>query len=583
MSRFAIASGAALLLFGCANVPPPTPITPVAAPAPKAIPANVEAKPIQFRRIVVKMARGAPMGTLSAGYLCIPNSPITYKGGTFVINDEEFTDIFREELTKAKFPVVGDPSSLFEDPSELRAELIVAGLVTDMKTNVCVSVGSTYKGEAALTVEWQVFSRSERRVVHKVTTRGTGRVDEFTANGQNIVYHRAFSVATRALLADDGFHQLVTTGRPVNAPAAETVEASFTLQPRERVTGPIAARMPEIQSAVVTVISGRGHGSGFFISNDGYALTNAHVVGDAKSVKLKLASGREVDGDVVARNRKRDVALIQAKDTGFVALPLASGDIAVGNEVYAIGSPLTQQLAATVTRGIVSGHRTVNELRFLQSDVTVQQGNSGGPLTDASGNVVAMTVWGVAPRGTTIGLNFFIPIDEALRGINIDRTEAKTDRRDANQARMVAVNRPVAPPAPPTAAPASQPTQVASVTPPPPPPERPSLEGNYRASLPAETFAGVGILPLSITVHGSQISGYGTAASGRTWHCRLSGSMGGAGDALVRMECSGGGWNPLVLDFSGLFGPDPEESNAVIGRTRFQTAQGRSGEVVWRR
>ena len=63
-------------------------------------------------------------------------------------------------------------------------------------------------------------------------------------------------------------------------------------------------------------------------------------------------------------------------------------------------------------------------MRYIQSDVGVQRGNSGGPLTDASGNVIGMTVFGVSARGATVGLNFFVPIEEALSSVGIDRVEA---------------------------------------------------------------------------------------------------------------------------------------------------------------
>ena len=76
--------------------------------------------------MVVRLNRGTRIGTISGGYLCIPAGDLTWKGGRVIINDDELTTVFREELVKANYPVVGDPNALFEDASEWRAELLVA-------------------------------------------------------------------------------------------------------------------------------------------------------------------------------------------------------------------------------------------------------------------------------------------------------------------------------------------------------------------------------------------------------------------------------------------------------------------------
>lgn len=389
----AAACGLSLTVAGCVTTAPPTPIASAPNLAPRPIATGTEAKPIQFRRIVVKMARGTTFGSLQGGYLCVPHGELTWKRGQVIINDDELTDVFREELTKANYPVVGDPSALFEDASEWRAELLVAGLVTDMKANLCVGPGGS-KGEAGMTVEWQIFSRLDRRIVHKVTTRGVGKIGEFSNKGYDAVFHLAFGQATRALLADEGFHKLVAQGSSGARP--DIRETDFRLSPRAPVGGPITTRMAEVQGSVATIFAGPGQGSAFFISSDGYALTNAHVVREAKFVKLKIATGREILGEVVATNVGRDVALIKSQETGINPLPIAIGELPIGNDVYAIGSPFTERLASTVTRGIISAYRTEDGARLIQSDVSVQPGNSGGPLTDGSGNVVGVTMKGVS-------------------------------------------------------------------------------------------------------------------------------------------------------------------------------------------
>lgn len=415
----------ALITFGLAvgGCGTPAQITHTPAPAPKVVPLGIDAKPIEYRRIVVKMERGEHIGAYHTGILCIPKGDLTFRGGRVNVNDEELTEVFRQELKKANVPVVGDPNALFEDPSRSRAELIVAGLVTEMKANYCYPMGNfgdfvSGKGEASITVEWQVYSPLDRRVVQKVVTRGTGRLDSAVPNGVRDLFQFAFAEATRGLLADASFHSLVTRA-PSNTAAAAVVSSTLMIPRVKTYTASLTNHIAEVQAGVVLIRAAEAHGSGFFITSDGFVITNAHVVQDARFVRLKLATGREVPGEVVAKDDRRDVALVKAQGAGYIPLPIADGEPTVGSEVYAFGAPLEERLFNTVTRGIVSSYRVEDGLKLLQSDVNIQPGNSGGPVTDPAGNVVAISVKGRVNRGVFVGLNFFIPIAEALQSVGV--------------------------------------------------------------------------------------------------------------------------------------------------------------------
>jgi S1-C subfamily serine protease len=101
-----------------------------------------------------------------------------------------------------------------------------------------------------------------------------------------------------------------------------------------------------------------------------------------------------------------------------------------GETVYAIGTPLDDCLQNTMTKGIVSAERVENGLRLIQSDAGVNHGNSGGPLIDEQGSVVAITVSGILPASMQLGLNFFIPIEDAMKALSL--TEASRDERRAS-------------------------------------------------------------------------------------------------------------------------------------------------------
>jgi SpoVK/Ycf46/Vps4 family AAA+-type ATPase len=185
-------------------------------------------------------------------------------------------------------------------------------------------------------------------------------------------------------------------------------------------TRPLSEGTSMLQAAVVTVMRDDGIGSGFFISRDGYLLTNRHVVRDNKFVTVKLTTGRELPGEVLRSNEARDIALIKVNETNMTTLPLLLQAPDVASEVYAVGTPRDMALSTTITKGIISAYRSENDLRFIQSDVAIQKGNSGGPMVDRFGNVVAVSVKGFGFSGVLVGLNFFIPIADALKFLAIE-------------------------------------------------------------------------------------------------------------------------------------------------------------------
>jgi S1-C subfamily serine protease len=172
--------------------------------------------------------------------------------------------------------------------------------------------------------------------------------------------------------------------------------------------------------AVVLVLSGAGHGSGFLVSSDGYVMTAEHVVGSDKYVKIRWSDGLEGLGEVVRTDKRRDAALIKTDPRGRQPLALRRESPQPGDTVFAIGAPIDPKLQSTVTRGVVSANRILNGFSFIQSDVTVDPGNSGGPLLDEQGRVLGFTDKGLRSPDAPTGLNFFVPIDDALRFLSAE-------------------------------------------------------------------------------------------------------------------------------------------------------------------
>ena len=168
--------------------------------------------------------------------------------------------------------------------------------------------------------------------------------------------------------------------------------------------------------SVVSVSRPGGSGSGVFIRRDGVLLTNNHVVGNARTVAVRLADGRRLTGQVLGRDPTVDVAVVKVPLTDAPMAPIGDSDrLQVGQTAIAIGNPLG--LERTVTTGVVSAiNRSPRGLDLgglIQTDAAINQGNSGGPLFDSRGTVIGINTAIFSTTGGNIGLGFAIPINLA--------------------------------------------------------------------------------------------------------------------------------------------------------------------------
>jgi len=223
-----------------------------------------------------------------------------------------------------------------------------------------------------------------------------------------------------AHLADAGLPAAVGTGAGDRAP--------------DSVAGIAATVLPSVVSIEVSSASGGSTGSGLVLRQDGYILTNHHVVagasGAGSSIVVLLADGSQLPGTIVGSTADYDLAVVKVEVEGLTPLVLGDSDaVQVGDPVVAIGAPLG--LAGTVTTGIVSalnrpvaagdGTEETAFINAIQTDAAINPGNSGGPLVNAAGEVVginsaiAQPPGASATSGGSIGLGFAIPSNQARR------------------------------------------------------------------------------------------------------------------------------------------------------------------------
>jgi putative serine protease PepD len=203
-------------------------------------------------------------------------------------------------------------------------------------------------------------------------------------------------------------------------------------RPQDSIAGIAAQALPAVVSLSVRGLAERGTGSGFVIREDGYILTNNHVIEAAASggeITAAFEDGTTAPATIVGRDPAYDLAVVKVDKSGLPVLPLGNSDDAVvGDTVIAVGSPLG--LSGTVTAGIVSalnrpvtaGGSGAGETSFInaiQTDAAINPGNSGGPLLDSGGRVIGInsaiaTLGGQGGgQGGSIGVGFAIPVNQA--------------------------------------------------------------------------------------------------------------------------------------------------------------------------
>ena len=222
---------------------------------------------------------------------------------------------------------------------------------------------------------------------------------------------------------------LASPASPAATPGGVTAASTTTSPSVATVAAATNPAVVTIQTIVATSGRGRalgatgtGVGSGFIYTADGSILTAAHVVEGASQITVTLADGRIFQGAVAASDANLDVAVVKIKATGLPTIPLGtSGGLQIGQTVIAIGDPLGE-FPGSVTVGIVSAlNRSVtvaDELTrqprdltgMVQTDAAINQGNSGGPLIDASGAAIGIVSAG---SGSAQGIGFAVPIDAA--------------------------------------------------------------------------------------------------------------------------------------------------------------------------
>jgi S1-C subfamily serine protease len=177
-------------------------------------------------------------------------------------------------------------------------------------------------------------------------------------------------------------------------------------------------------ASVIIKRKDKGHGSGFAVSNDGYIITNFHVIAGkikdkTEKMSVILANGEEFPAEIVSYNRSKDLALLKINHNFEKAFLLkTTKEFKTMQEVYTIGTPKSIELGQSISMGIISSERKNNNNSLLQLGMSLNSGNSGGPVFAKSGVLVGV-VRSKLIGSNTEGVAFAIPANEVIEALNI--------------------------------------------------------------------------------------------------------------------------------------------------------------------
>jgi serine protease Do len=373
---------------------------------------------ISFKQAIIRIPAGTKIGTDYTQ----PNEPNLLWQTSISVGEQIFNEVVIEELNKANHNVVGSTKLLFGNDDSWKANYLLGARITDIRYDIYSYL--RMRIEASVTVQWELFDIAERKVVYAQQTMGSTQSQD---NSGTACIVEAFRDATKKLLATTEFINNLVISKPIfhKIPVDGRIKIERIVLPIFRTEPDLVSRATE---SVVTIKTERGHGSGVIISQEGYLITNYHVIGETNIIDVILSSGLILKAEVLRIDQGYDVALLKMNGSGFKALPAGEAEsIRVGEEIFAIGTPVLLDFSQSVSKGVISGTRRQKDdlgREYIQADISINPGNSGGPIINMKGEIlgiVSRRPEKTADDRVVLGLALCIPIDIVLEKLAISR------------------------------------------------------------------------------------------------------------------------------------------------------------------
>ncbi|MBK8586176.1 MAG: trypsin-like peptidase domain-containing protein [Bacteroidetes bacterium] len=274
-----------------------------------------------------------------------------------------------------------------------------------------------YEGQESMKCTWNFYRASDsKEILGSIVTN----INITRSKGSNYtILDELMNEAVADLLSVDTLYDFLTKNEKTYMSESKGKEIKLVGAPKQNFESS-KEMLKYSKEGVVTVITKDGFGSGFIVSQDGYIVTNYHVAdGQKNNIQVKMNSNIKLKATVVKSNEEYDLLLLKIDVDELKPLYIGkSEDMETGDDVYAIGTPLETSLGQSITKGIISGVREIGGMNYLQTDVSINSGNSGGPLINDKGEVIGVTTMKLSGKGIE-GIGFCIPSKTVLEMLNI--------------------------------------------------------------------------------------------------------------------------------------------------------------------
>ena len=417
--KFFGAVGLALVLaVGCASSPPKARVPKVAA-EPRPTPIRVGpngSPPILFTKVLYRIPFGQKTGEIYNARSPSKKPIKVFQWRQSAADTKLYNVAATNRLREFGYRVIDLSDTLFESTSSVKTRFYLAGILTDLDMTERVNGRRPEKNKqnATVEIEFQLHDAVEEKTLLRMKFTGKGRDRGATPNALTA----AFVDALDQLLSEQSFADAVV-GAPnefADAPVGEPLAIPYCSVDQQMS---LPRDLGDVSESVVLLRVGQARGSGGRVSDEGHVLTAAHVVSGGDSVEVELPYGIELPARVVRIDKRSDVALLELPGDSYRCASIRrGGGPSVGSDVFVIGTPLSDILSQSVTKGIVSALREIEGEQVIQTDATVNIGNSGGPLLDEAGRVsgiVTLKAFGLGVEGIAFG----VPIEAVSRRLRI--------------------------------------------------------------------------------------------------------------------------------------------------------------------
>ena len=381
---------------------------------------------VGFDKLLAKFEDGSKIGTYQKNKFDTEN--ILWEG-RYRVGEAAFSESFYQVVSDQglETPYNGKIELFKNEENKIRLPRYMVGAqITDYKIRLEETENlkgtSEIKGVTTMAIEWKVLDKKTNKVVvtHSNITALHYRQSRNNKYPNNLM---VFEDALYEFLRNSSFYDLLNnTEVSIDYISA----ADSTGNPQRTIILPSVPHFEKLSDmikyanpACVTIITDGGFGSGVVINNEGYVLSAYHVVEGVNQIDVKFSSGLTLNAEIIAFDAANDIVLLDINGSGFPALPVSiSEDIPLGEEVITIGTPASIDLGQSIARGLVSGKRLVDNRVYLQADISVSPGNSGGPLLNAQGEIIGIVQSKIVTEGVE-GIGFALPMYRALERLNL--------------------------------------------------------------------------------------------------------------------------------------------------------------------